>query len=158
MSQTNEQGSMDVKTKNVFNAPLYKHSTSSSAPKSLPKSLVAGFCTSSNPIAAQLTNAFLDYSTSNGIDLRKAGVGPGQHFCLEASAWKGLADKGGDDVPRVKLESTHEAALESVDLKLLKRFAADQDNQSVHGAVRPKDGKGSWVRESKEIGGKEPRA
>ena len=114
-------------------------------------------CTSNNPIAAQITNAFLDYSASNGTDLRKAGVGPDQHFCLEASSWKALADKGGHDVPKVKLESSHEAALKSVGLDVLKKFAAEQDNQSVHGAVRPGDGKG-WLRESGSIGGKEPKA
>lgn len=61
-------------------------------------------------------------------------------------------------MPKVKLESSHEAALKSVDLKLLKKFAAGQDNQGLHGATRPKEGGESWARESSEIGGKEPKA
>jgi hypothetical protein len=115
-------------------------------------------CNANNPIAAILTNAFIDTLSLSGTDLRKAGVGPGQRFCIEAASWKKLADKGGDDVPKVKLESSHEAALKSVGLDALKKWAAGQDRESVHGAVRPKDGKGGWVRESGEIGGKEPKA
>lgn len=140
----------------VLNKPLYKHSSPSSAPKSLPSSLSTGFCTASNPIAALLTNAFLDMTASNGTDLRKAGVGPGQHFCVEASAWKGLADNGGKDVPEVKLESSHIAALKSVELDTLKRYAAGQHHESYNGAVRP--GENNLIKESGEIGGKEPKA
>jgi hypothetical protein len=177
MSAKNEQGSMDVKQKNgklppplkpnsspnhsdsVLNAPLHKHSSESSTPKSLPSSIHAGMCNSTNPIAAELTTAFIDtLSRSGSTDLQKAGVTAGQRFCVEASSWKTMADKGGEDVPRVKLESSHEAALKSVGLDTLKKFAAGQDRASVHGAARPKDGKGGWVRESGEIGGKEPKA
>jgi uncharacterized protein (DUF2237 family) len=113
-------------------------------------------CTSNNPIAAILTNSFLDFSSSNGTDLRKAGVGPGQRFCLEASTWKSAADKGIGEVPRVKLEATHEGALKSVDLNTLKKWAAEQDNQGK--VVRPGEDKESWARESKDIGGKEPKS
>lgn len=73
-------------------------------------------------------------------------------------SWKSLAEKGGEDVPKVKLESSHVEALKSVDLGLLKKFAAEQERQGLHGATRPDDGTKGWVRESKEIGGKEPRA
>jgi uncharacterized protein (DUF2237 family) len=111
-------------------------------------------CTSSNPIAAILTNGFLDFSSSNGTDLRKAGVGPGQRFCLEASTWKRAADKGIGEVPKVKLESTHESALKSVDLNTLKKWAVEQENQGH--VIQP--GEGRFVRESDQIGGKEPRA
>ncbi|KAF1915878.1 hypothetical protein BDU57DRAFT_556235 [Ampelomyces quisqualis] len=157
MSGKNEQGSMDVKQKNVLHAPLHKLSSPISTPSNLPSSLHAGFCTSTNPIAAALTSAFIDtLSSTTSTDLRKAGVGPGQRFCLEASAWKQIADKGGEGVPRVKLESSHVEALESVELDVLKRWEASRDNDSKHGAERP--GPGNWVRESGEIGGKEPRA
>lgn len=67
-----------------------------------------------------------------------------------------MADKGGKDVPEVKLESSHIEALKSVGLDTLKRYAAGQDHESNSGAVRP--GEKGWVRESGEIGGKEPRA
>jgi uncharacterized protein (DUF2237 family) len=113
-------------------------------------------CTTSHPIAALLTNAFLDFSSTTGTDLRKAGVGPGQRFCLEASSWKGAVDKGIDEVPRVKLESTHEGALKSVDLSLLKKYAAKQENQGK--VVWPGEGQERWARESGSIGGKEPKA
>ena len=69
-----------------------------------------------------------------------------------------MADKGGDDVPLVKLESTHVKALDQVDLGLLRKWAAGQDNQGVHGAARPKEGGQGWARESGEIGGEEPKA
>jgi hypothetical protein len=118
-------------------------------------------CTSSNPIAAVLTNAFLDLTARNGTDLRKAGVGPGQRFCIDASSWKQLADKGGDDVPKVKLESTHEGALKSVGLDILKKWSQAPDVQNK--TILPKgdqgsEGKEGGVRESSEIGGKEPKS
>ncbi|KAG9186141.1 hypothetical protein G6011_02697 [Alternaria panax] len=156
MSGKNEQGKMDVTQKNVFNAPLHKHSSEAKAPSNLPSSINAGMCTSKNPLAVILTNAFLDFSSSNGTDLRKAGIGPGQRFCLEASMWKTAVDKRIGEVPRVKLEATHEGALKSVDLNTLKKWAAEQDNQDK--TVLPSKSKDRFVRESSEIGGKEPRA
>ncbi|KAI4914918.1 hypothetical protein J4E90_004954 [Alternaria incomplexa] len=159
MSGKNQQGKMDVTQKNgtaVFNAPLHKHSAEAKTPSNLPSTINAGMCTSSNPIAAILTNSFLDFSSSNGTDLRKAGVGPGQRYCLEASSWKSAADKGIGEVPKVKLESTHESALKSVGLDTLKKWAAEQENQGH--VIRPGQGKGGFVRESDQIGGKEPRA
>jgi len=60
------------------------------------------------------------------------------------------------DAPRVKLECTHEAALESVGMDVLGRWKADQDIDS--GAVWPKDTKGGVGKQSGEIGGKEPKS
>ena len=114
-------------------------------------------CTSTHPIAAILTSAFLDFTASNGTDLRKSGVGPGSRFCIEASSWKSAFDKGIEDMPGVKLESTHEAALKSVDLPTLKKYAAEADN-GKNKVVMPKEGGEQWARESGEIGGKEPKA
>lgn len=151
MSGKNEQGSMDVKQKNVLEAPLHKLSSeSSSTSKSLPSSLHAGMCSPSNPIAATLTAAFLDFA-----DLRKSGVNPGDRFCISASTWKGAVDKGIKEVPRVKLECTHEKALETVDIDVLKKWKADTDNEKK--VERPGDA-GGLARESQEIGGKEPKA
>jgi hypothetical protein len=108
-------------------------------------------CTSSNPIAAVLTSAFIkSLSTS-------ASLKPEQRYCLEASSWKSFADKGGDDVPKVKLEASHQDALKSVKLEVLRRYEAERDNNANHGASRVGDGSGV-VKESKEIGGKEPKA
>jgi len=112
-------------------------------------------CNARNPIAATLTNAFLDFSASSGTDLRKAGVGAGQRFCLSAAQWKGAVDKGVKDVPRVKLECTHVKALDSVGLDVLKKWKADADNEKK--VEIPNHG-GGLARESSEIGGKEPRA
>jgi hypothetical protein len=106
-------------------------------------------CNSSNPIAAELTSAFI---SASGL----SGVQAGQRFCVEASSWKKAADKG-DDVPRVTLAGTHEAALKTVKLDVLKKWES-RDNSHVHGAARPTEGSGSFARESKEIGGKEPKA
>jgi hypothetical protein len=117
-------------------------------------------CTSSTPIAAVLTDAFLDFTASTGTDLRKAGVGPGQRFCVDASTWKKVADKG-NDVPRVKLESTHQGALESVGLDTLKKWAqkADIDNKTIlPKGDQGSEGKEGGVREARSIGGKEPKA
>ncbi|KAH7081245.1 hypothetical protein BKA63DRAFT_540406 [Paraphoma chrysanthemicola] len=162
MSMKNEQGSMDVKQKNVLQKPLHKHSAEPTAPPNLPSTLHAGFCNPTNPIAAILTSAFLDFSANNGTDLRKSGVKEGGKYCIDIGNWKTVAEggkAGGDNgVPKVKLESTHVDALKSMDLGLLKKFAAEQERQGLHGAARPDDGTKGWIRESKEIGGKEPRA
>jgi hypothetical protein len=59
---------------------------------------------------------------------------------------------------RVKLEATHESALESTRIEELRKWAAGQDNEG--GVVWPGDGKsgGGLTKESGEIGGKEPKA
>ncbi|EMD95152.1 hypothetical protein COCC4DRAFT_27206 [Bipolaris maydis ATCC 48331] len=159
MSGKNEQGQIDVKQKNVFNAPLHKHSSERNGSSSLPSSIHAGMCDSSNPIAVILTNAFLDFSSSNGTDLRKAGVGPGQRFCLEASVWKNAAEKEIGEVPKVKLESTHIKALNSVGLDVLKKWAAEPEAESAQDkVVRPGEGKEGWAQESNDIGAKDPRS
>jgi hypothetical protein len=56
----------------------------------------------------------------------------------------------------VKLECTHVSALDTVDLATLKKYAAGQD--VGRGVEWTKDKKSGSVRESQEIGGKEPRA
>ena len=72
--------------------------------------------------------------------------------------WKSAAEKGIEEVPRVKLEATHAKALDSVGLGELKRWAAAQEVDGRDGRVgRAEEGMG-WARESGEIGGREPRA
>lgn len=140
MSSKNEQGGMDVKQKNgtpvlphcyypysqntVFNAPLHKHSSESSAPKNLPSSLHAGYCTAANPIGAQLTSAFI---RASGLK----DVSAGQRFCVSAASWKKVADKG-EDVPGVTLASSHVGALDSVGLDVLKKWEV-RDHRYVVG-------------------------
>ncbi|KAF2655670.1 hypothetical protein K491DRAFT_657963 [Lophiostoma macrostomum CBS 122681] len=146
---------MDVKQKNVWAKPLHQHSSPKSFPSSsLPSTLKIGFCNESSPIAATITNSFLDLISQSGTDLRKQGVGPGQRFCVEAAKWKEAMDKG-DDVPRVKLEATHEKALDTVDFATLKKFAAKQDHDSV---ILPNSRPSDAARSSGDIGGKEPKA
>ncbi|KAH9861710.1 hypothetical protein J1614_011463 [Plenodomus biglobosus] len=149
MSGKNQQGLTDVKQHNVLQAPLHKHS-SGPTPKSLPSSLHIGLCNPSNPIAATLTAAFLDFA-----DLRNSGVNPGDRFCISASTWKAAVDKGIKEVPRVKLECTHEKALDTVGIDVLKKWRADPDIEKK--VERPGD-EGGLARESREIGGEEPRA
>ncbi|KAJ4299502.1 hypothetical protein N0V90_004747 [Kalmusia sp. IMI 367209] len=156
MSSKHEQNAVDVKQKNVFEKPLTQLSSTKSSASNLPASVKSGFCTERSPIAATLTAAFLDFSSKNGFDLRSSGVEPGSRYCIEARIWKQAVDAGIQDVPRVKLEATHEAALQSLGLDTLKKWKAEQDNDS--GVVWPKDQVGGAVRESGEIGGKEPRA
>ncbi|EOA84562.1 hypothetical protein ACJQWK_07319 [Exserohilum turcicum] len=161
MSGKNEQGFIDVKQKNVFDAPLHKHSSerTNTPSSSLPPSLHPGMCTPAHPIAAILTNAFLDMCASTGTDLRKAGVGPGQRFCVEARMWKSAADKGVADVPRVKLEATHAAALDSVGMDVLRRWAAEREAEGAQDkVVWPEEGSEPWARSSGDIGAKDPRS
>ncbi|USP74971.1 hypothetical protein yc1106_02245 [Curvularia clavata] len=159
MSGKNEQGSIDVKQKNVLNAPLHKHSSERSAPSSLPPTLSTGTCNSNNPIAAIVTNSFLDFSSSLGTDLRKIGLEPGQRVCLEASMWKSAIDNKIRDVPRVKLEATHVKALNSVGIDMLKRWAAEPELEGKRDRViKPGEGGESWARESGDIGAKDPRS
>ena len=61
----------------------------------------------------------------------------------------------------MKLASTHQGALDKVGLDLLKKWAAkaDIDNKTVMPkGDRGKEGKEGFVRESGQIGGKEPKA
>ena len=106
------------------------------ASKSLPPtSFKAGFCDAQTPIAATLTESFLDFAAKEGgINLKAMGVRPGQKWCVETSRWKEVVDKEGGmgngsgsgrvvEVPRVDLECTHEGALRGVGVDVLRRFA-----------------------------------
>lgn len=57
----------------------------------------------------------------------------------------------------MKLECTHEAALKSVGLDTLKKYAGAQDLEQKS-ATLPKEGKDGFTRESGEIGGKQPKS
>ncbi|KAI9817203.1 MAG: hypothetical protein M1827_001316 [Pycnora praestabilis] len=111
-------------------------------------------------VAAVVTKEFLEFSASRGNDLRGI-ISPGCKWCLCAGRWKEALNARKDDsdpvVPkyvhpktnvsltpiqeeelimgyRVFLHATHEAALNSVDMKDLKKFAAEgeaQNNGSV---------------------------
>ena len=96
-----------------------------------------GYCrtgpedTGNHTIAATVNEAFLDFTSSKGNNLRDAGVKPGMKWCLCASRWKeafDAASKGNlskDAVPKVHLHASDESALKTVSYKDLKQYAAD---------------------------------
>ncbi|OAL49108.1 hypothetical protein IQ07DRAFT_512319 [Pyrenochaeta sp. DS3sAY3a] len=95
------------------------------ASKSIPtNAFKPGFCDAQTPIAAELTQTFLDFASKNGgINLKQMGVRPGQRWCIETTRWQEAIRGEGVKAPSISLECTHEAALEIVDLDTLKRFA-----------------------------------
>jgi len=82
-------------------------------------------------VCAQVTEDFLAYSKARGNDLSTPrpefdfpGLKAGDCWCLCASRWKDALDAG--MAPPVVLESTHEAALEFLDLEDLQAHAAQR--------------------------------
>jgi hypothetical protein len=85
-------------------------------------------------VCAQVTDAFLNFTQIMGNDLSTPmpmygfpGLKPGDRWCLCAGRWKEALDAG--VAPPVVLEATHEAALEHVDLDVLKQFAIDSADE-----------------------------
>lgn len=79
-------------------------------------------------VCARVTEEFLAYSKGRGNDLSTPrpefefpGLKPGDQWCLCASRWKEALDAG--VAPPVVLESTHESALEFLDLADLRAHA-----------------------------------
>lgn len=79
-------------------------------------------------VCAQVTDAFLDYTQSQGNDLRTpaplfnfVGLKAGDRWCLCALRWKEALNAG--VAPPVDLAATHEAALKYVSLDELKKHA-----------------------------------
>ncbi|KPI36491.1 uncharacterized protein AB675_2881, partial [Cyphellophora attinorum] len=127
--QTSTKPTME--NKNVVGGPL--HMFSKDPPTGFYRD---GYCRTgpddkgNHSVAATLTSAFLDYSASQGNNLKEHGVKPGQKWCLCAKRWKEGFDavaKGQlkeSEVPKVHLHASHESALEVVDFKTLKKYAA----------------------------------
>ena len=84
----------------------------------------------SHTVAAVVSQKWLEFSASKGNDLRPI-LSQGCSWCLCVSRWKQSLDayKRGElpkeGVPRVKLEATHQRALDVVSLDDLKGFALD---------------------------------
>ena len=81
-------------------------------------------------VCIEATAEFLAFSKARGNDLSTPqpefdfpGLEPGDRWCLCAARWREALEAG--RAPRVVLASTHEATLEIVDLRDLKRFAID---------------------------------
>lgn len=94
-----------------------------------------GYCqtgpgdTGQHTVCAIMSDAFLEFSAERGNDLSTPipewhfpGLKAGDAWCLCVLRWKEALDAG--MAPPVKLESTHIAALEFVDLEDLKRYAS----------------------------------
>jgi len=79
-------------------------------------------------VCAQMTEAFLNFTSSCGNDLSTPrpeygfpGLKPGDGWCLCATRWAEAEEEG--VAPPVDLEATHESALQIIPLELLKRYA-----------------------------------
>jgi uncharacterized protein (DUF2237 family) len=81
-------------------------------------------------VCIEVTAEFLAFSKARGNDLSTPqpefdfpGLEPGDRWCLCAARWREAFDAG--IAPRVILGATHEATLEIVGLRYLKRYAID---------------------------------
>ncbi len=81
-------------------------------------------------VCVVVTEAFLDYSLSQGNDLLTAvpqygfpGLVPGDRWCLCASRFLQAHDEGA--APKVRLAATHQATLAIVPLDVLRQYATD---------------------------------
>lgn len=84
----------------------------------------------SHTVCAEMSEKFLEYSRFKGNDLSTPmpefgfpGLKPGDAWCLCAARW--LEAYQDDMAPRVYLMRTHQKALETVPMELLKEYAAD---------------------------------
>ena len=80
---------------------------------------------------ALMTQEFLEYTKAQGNDLstpnaRFPGLKPGDKWCLCISRWIEAMNNG--VAPPIVLESTHQKALDYVDLKVLKKYEAPSSN------------------------------
>ncbi|KAI9682230.1 MAG: hypothetical protein M1817_000284 [Caeruleum heppii] len=146
-------------SRNVFGAPL---SLFSKSPMTGFKR--NGFCEvppedrGNHSVAAEVTEEFLDFSASQGNNLRSIGLTGGCKWCLCVERWKEAlkARKNDDDpvVPKVFLHATNKEALNGVTMEDLKKFAAEGEaaNASTN-AVTPGEKPGHAI---KEVGSGSP--
>lgn len=81
-------------------------------------------------VCVEVSEEFLEFSKAMGNDLLTPnpdfdfpGLKPGDRWCLCALRWKEALDNG--IAPPVILTSTHESALEVIELEDLKKYAID---------------------------------
>ncbi len=84
----------------------------------------------SHTVCVKLTREFLEFSRFRGNDLSTPhpefgfpGLAPGDRWCLCAARWLEAQENG--MAPRVYLRRTHERALETVPLTVLRKYALD---------------------------------
>jgi len=97
-----------------------------------------GYCRSgaadfgNHAVAGIVSEEFLDFTASQGNDLRIAGLSGGCKWCLCTARWLEAFQAHNDGrisqqaVPKVQLNATHESALSKVDLDTFKQFAAEE--------------------------------
>lgn len=83
-------------------------------------------------VCAVMTHEFLAYSKAQGNDLTTPlaiynfpGLKAGDRWCLCLERWREAKRAG--KAPKVVLESTHQIALERVELSVLEMFAVERD-------------------------------
>jgi uncharacterized protein (DUF2237 family) len=121
----------------VFKKPLALFST-----KPMTGFYRDGYCRSgaadygNHAVAGIVSEEFLDYTASQGNDLRIAGLSGGCKWCLCTSRWLEAyeAMKRGTisvkAVPKIQLNATHESAFERIDLDTFKKFAAEEESNT----------------------------
>lgn len=79
-------------------------------------------------VCAEMTEAFLAYTRGRGNDLSTPrpefdfpGLKPGDCWCVCASRWVEAYNAG--VAPPIRLDATHEAALEVIPMNILRAFA-----------------------------------
>ena len=84
----------------------------------------------SHTVCVYLTQEFLEFSRSRGNDLMTPmpqfnfpGLNPGESWCLCATRW--LEAHEANAAPRVYLRRTHQRALETVAMDILRSYALD---------------------------------
>ena len=84
----------------------------------------------SHTVCVELTREFLEFSKGRGNDLMTPipaygfpGLRAGQRWCLCATRWLEAQKKG--KAPRVHLRRTHQRALETVPMEVLRPYAID---------------------------------
>ena len=84
----------------------------------------------SHTVCVKVTAEFLAFSKEKGNDLTTPhpefgfnGLKPGDRWCLCAARW--IEAWGNDCAPRVFLSRTHQQALKTIPLPLLRQFAND---------------------------------
>ena len=114
--------------KNVFGAPLEQFCTNP-----MTGFYRDGYCktgdgdTGSHVVAAIVTEAFLEFTKSRGNDLQTPrpaydfpGLKAGDGWCLCALRWREAYEAG--VAPPVKLNATHQKALNYIPLEILKKY------------------------------------
>lgn len=83
-------------------------------------------------VCALMTKEFLEFTKTRGNDLSTPrpeynfpGLEPGDKWCLCALRWKEAYEH--EAAPKVILKSTHEKALQYIDLNILKEYALKKD-------------------------------